>query len=86
MTQQERPKIDEWPDLIHDSDYTFCNQLGAEAKSLQIDGLATWSARHEGTNVPIFERRAIGNPNLEGVIALTYHPDRGEVVVVDMPS
>ena len=81
-----RAKIDEWPDLIHTSDYTFCNQLGAEAKSLQIDGLATWSARHEGTNVPIFERRAIGNPNLEGVIALTYHPDRGEVVVVDMPS
>ena len=81
-----RAKIDEWPDLIHDSDYTFCNQLGAEAKSLRIDGLATWSARHEGTNVPIFERPAIGNPNLEGLIALTYYPDSGEVVVVDMSS
>ena len=81
-----RPKIDEWPDLIHHSDYTFCNQLGTEAKSLQIDGLATWSARHEGTNVPIFERPAIGNPNLEGLIALTYYPDSGEVVVVDMSS
>lgn len=81
-----RPKIDEWPDLVHDTDYTFCNQLGAEAKSLRIDGLATWSVRHEGTNIPIFERRAIGNPNLEGVIALTYHPDSGEVLVVDMSS
>ena len=78
-----RPKIDEWPDLVHPTDYIFCNQLGAEAKSLNIDGLATWSARHEGTNVPIFERRAIDNPNSEGVIALTYYPDRREVVVAD---
>ena len=78
-----RPKIDDWPDLVHDTDYTFCNQLGAEARSSNVDGLATWSARHEGTNVPIFERGAIGNPNLEGVVALTYYPDSGEVTVVD---
>ena len=81
-----RPKIAEWPDLVHDTDYTFCNQLGAEAKSLNIDSLATWSARHKGTNVPIFERPGIGNPDLEGLIALTYYPDSGEVVVVDMSS
>ena len=81
-----RPKIDEWPDLVHDTDYTFCNQLGAEARDLRIGGLATCSARHEGTNVPIFDRLAIGDPNLEGVIAVTYYPDRGEVVVADMSS
>ena len=81
-----RPKIDEWPDLVHDTDYTFCNQIGAEARDLRIDGLATWSARHKGTNVPILDRLAIGDPNPEGGIAVTYYPDRGEVVVVDMSS
>ena len=81
-----RPRIDEWPDLVHDTDYTFCNQLGAEAKSLNIDGLATWSARHQGTNVPIFERRAIDNPKSEGVVVLTYYPDRREVVVADVST
>ena len=77
-----RPKIEAWPDLVHDSDYSFCNQLGAEARSLQIDGLVTWSARHEGTNLPVFRRQAVSNPELEGVVAMTYHPDTGEVSVV----
>ena len=82
-----RPKIDLWPDLVHDTDYTLCNQLGAEAKTLNLDGLATWSARHdEGTNVPVFERQAIGDPKVEGLVALTYHPERGEVAAVDAPG
>ena len=63
-----RPKIDEWPDLVHQTDYTFCNQLGAEARDLRIDGLATWSARHKGTNIPVFDRLAIGDPNPEGAL------------------
>ena len=78
-----RPKIDQWPDLTHDTDYTFCNQLGAEAKISKVDAFLTWSARHEGTNVPVFEREAIGNPSLEGVVALTYDPDSGDVAVSD---
>ena len=76
-----RPRLGDWPDLIHDRDYSFCNQLGAEARHLQIDGLVTWSARYEGANLPVFRRRAVGSPRLEGVVAMTYHPDTGEVSV-----
>lgn len=74
-----RPKIADWPDLVHDSDYSFCNQLGAEAKRLELDGLVTWSARHQGLNLPVFKRRAISDSKLEGTIAMTYHPDTGKV-------
>ena len=81
-----RPKIDDWPDLVHDTDYEFCNQLGAEAKTLNIDGFETYSARHEGTNVPIFERQTISNPHLEGLVAVTYYPDSGEAIVADVST
>ena len=74
-----RPKVEEWPDLVHDSDYSFCNQIGAEARRLEIDGLVTWSARHEGANVPIFMPRAVSDPELEGVVAMTYDPDTDNV-------
>ena len=77
-----RPKIEDWPDLVHDSDYSFCNQLGAEARSLHIDGLVTWSARHEGANLPVFRRQAVSNPELQGMVAMTFHPDTGDVSVV----
>ena len=79
-----RPKIDQWPDLVHDTDYTFCNQLGAEAERSEVDAFLTWSARHKGTNVPIFRRDAIGNPIREGVVAFTYDPDSGEVTTSDL--
>lgn len=74
-----RTKVEEWPDLVHDSDYSFCNQIGAEVRRLEIDGLVTWSARHEGANVPIFMHRAVSDPELEGVVAMTYDPDTGNV-------
>ena len=77
-----RDKIADWPDLIHDSDYSFCNQLGAEAKRLEIGGLVTWSARCEGANLPVFMRQAVSNPELEDAVAMTYHPDTGKVAVV----
>ena len=31
MEKDLRPKVTDWPDLIHKSDYTFCNRLGTEA-------------------------------------------------------
>ena len=76
-----RPKIQEWPHLVHDSDYTFCNELGAEAKRLKIDALVTPSARHEGNNLPVFTRESISDPNVEAFVALTYLPHSGEVAV-----
>ncbi len=74
-----RPKIQEWPLLVHDSDYTFCNELGAEANHLKIDALVTPSARHEGINLPVFTRESISDPNEEALVTLTYLPDSGEV-------
>ena len=77
-----RAKISDWPDLVHDNDYSFCNQLGAEARRLEVDGLVTLSARHEGANLPVFARQAVSDPELEGGVAMTYHPDTGRVTVV----
>lgn len=78
-----RSKLAEWPNLVHDSDYGFCNQLGAETIRLGIDGLVTPSARHSGgTNLPVFKRQAISDPKLEAAVALTYHPDTDTVTVV----
>ena len=76
-----RPRIQEWPDLVHKSNYTFCNQLGAEAKVLEIDGLVTWSARYKGSNLPVFTRGAVSDPELGGVVAMTYDPNTGNVSV-----
>ena len=81
-----RSKIDEWPDLVARSDYTFCNQLGAEARTLKIDGLVTPSARHKGTNLPIFTRGSISGPNVEADVALTYDPSTGDVAVESRPA
>ena len=81
-----RPQVAHWPDLVHDSDYRFCNQLGAEAVRLGIDGLVTPSARRVGgVNLPVFKRQAISNPKLEDAVAMTYHPDTGAVTVENQP-
>lgn len=77
-----RPKIADWPDLVHDNDYSFCNRLGAEARRLKIDGLATWSARHDGSNLPVFARRSVSGPKLEALLAMTYDPDFGTVTSI----
>ena len=81
MDKDLRPKVTEWPDLTHRCDYTFCNQLGAEARKLGIDGLVTLSARCDGTNLPIFKRQAISNPEMGDVVAMTFYPDTGEVTI-----
>ncbi len=77
-----RSKVGEWPKLIHDNDYYFCQQIGAEARQLDLDALVTWSARrNEGTNLPVFSRHAISQPRQEGLVAMTYDPATGEVLV-----
>ena len=76
-----RSKARDWPNLVHDSDYSFCNRLGAEARGRGIDGLVVPFARHEGANMPIFARQAVSGPELEGIVAMTYSPDTGEVSI-----
>lgn len=73
---------DRWPELTHDSDYGFCNKLGAEAVNRKLDAFLTPSARREnGTNVPIFTRESISDPRLIGCISMTYDPISGCVTI-----
>ncbi len=76
-TKDLRPKLAAWPDLIHPDDYAFCNQLGAEAIQLKLDGLLTPSARRpNGTNLPIFRSQAIASAKVDkdDLITITAGP------------
>ena len=81
MEKDLRTKATEWPDLVHDSDYSFCNQLGVQARHLGLDGLVVPSARHQGANVPVFVRRAIRGPELDHVVAITFNPHLNNTTV-----
>lgn len=74
-----RGKLPEWPDLVHKTDYAFCNRLGAEARELELDGLVAPSARHAGANVPIFRRGAIVGAELGDAVKVIYDPASGDV-------
>ena len=61
-----------WPDLMHGSDYTFCNRLGTEAVSADLHGLLAPSVRRSGgTNVPVFAREALSNPREQSLVEVT---------------
>ena len=67
-----RPCREAWADLVHKTDYAFCNRIGAEAIQLGLDGLVTWSARRpEGANLPVFSRASLRDSVAEGLMALT---------------
>ena len=75
-----RPKLDEWPLLVHDSDYSFCQNLGREAVEMKIDGFFAPSARHAGgTTVPVFVRAALSDPEILGHAVFSIHPGTGEI-------
>ena len=70
-----RDKQSEWPELVHDSDYTFCNRIGAEAVRLELDGLVVPSARRKnGSNLPVFKRSAIRDPKAQDLVKITLAP------------
>ena len=80
-----RDKQSEWPELVHDSDYTFCNRIGAEAVRLELDGLVVPSARREnGSNLPVFKRPAIRDPESQDVIKITLDPRTGETATASV--
>ena len=75
-----RKKRNDWPELVHSDDYTFCNQIGAEAVHLGLDGIVVPSARREsGSNVPVFRRQAVSNPRPRGMVMVAFDPQKGEV-------
>ncbi|MFV2035041.1 MAG: RES family NAD+ phosphorylase [Halocynthiibacter sp.] len=74
----------DWHDLTHDSDYSFCNRLGAEAINTELDGLVVPSARRSGgVNLPVFKRRAISNPVIHAIVAVTFDPATRGVVLTE---
>ncbi len=82
-----RPALVDWPDLTHDNDYSLCNRVGAEATTSGLDGLMTPSARRAGgTNIPVFTQRALSNPVIHGLVALTLDPSSGAVDVKEAAS
>ncbi len=81
-TKDLRPALVNWPGLVHDSDYSFCNEVGAEAFATGLDGLVTPSARKAGgTNLPVFNQLALSSPEVHGLVALTMDPSSGDVTV-----
>lgn len=82
-----RDKQSEWPDLVHDIDYTFCNRIGAEAVWLELDGLVVPSARRKsGSNLPVFKRPAISDPKSQGLVKITLNPRTGEVATASVST
>lgn len=86
QTKDLRPMRAKWPRLTHDSDYRFCNDLGAEAVESDLDGLLAPSARKAaGTNLPVFRRRAIDRPVVQARVAVTLDPSTGAVSTRESP-
>ena len=76
-----RPKLSEWPELTHNSDYSFCNRLGAEAVGLGLDALVAPSARRQaGSNLPVFSQSSITEARDEILVSVTVQPATGQVV------
>ncbi|MGH6901399.1 MAG: RES family NAD+ phosphorylase [Geminicoccaceae bacterium] len=79
-----RPRAGDWPFLIDDGDeaYARCQALAREAIELRVAGLLTPSARRaDGTNLPVFRRQALAEPEIIGVVAFSRHASTGEVMV-----
>ena len=82
-----RDKQSEWPELVHDSDYTFCNRIGTEAVRLELDGLVVPSARREnGSNLPVFKRPAIRDPESQDLVKITLNPRTGKVATASVSA
>jgi hypothetical protein len=79
-----RPLVDGWPFLIADDDeaYSRCQGLAREGLDLGADGFFAPSPRRpSGTNVPVFKRAALAQPEILGVTALLRDSDSGQVTV-----
>jgi len=73
------------PDLLHPSDYTFCQTVGARIHREGHPGLLTRSVRRPaGENLAIFNPAVLSNPRHN--CQLTYRLDGGQIVVEKQPG
>jgi RES domain len=78
-----RPNLGEWPFLTGDGEeaYASCQALAREAVGRDLGGLLTPSARRaSGTNVPVFRRETLSEPEILGFTAFSRDAS-GEVTV-----
>ena len=79
-TMDLRPRQVDWSDLTDKRDCKFCNSLGGEAVRIRLDALLASSARRiGGTNLPVFARKSICDPQVLVHLAATFDPSTGYV-------
>jgi hypothetical protein len=80
-----RAASNEYPDLLHPSDYSFCQSVGARIHREGHPGLLTPSVRRSaGENVVVFNPGVLSNPRLNG--QLTYRLEGEQVLVEKQPG
>lgn len=73
------------PELLHPSDYAFCQSVGARIHREGHPGLLTQSVRRPaGENLAIFNPRMLSNPR--HICQLTYRLDGQQIVVEKQPG
>jgi hypothetical protein len=73
------------PELLHPSDYTFCQTVGARIHREGHPGLLTRSVRRPtGENLAIFNPAVLSNPRHN--CQLTYRLEGGQIVVEKQPG
>lgn len=80
-----RKAVMEYPDLLHPSDYTFCQSVGRRIHHEGHPGLITMSARHlTGENIAIFNPAVLSDPRFD--CNLTYQLEDGHIIVEKTPG
>lgn len=80
-----RQAADALPDLLHPSDYTFCQAVGARIHREGHPGLLTHSVRwRAGENLAIFNPAVLSNPR--HTCQLTYRLEGGRIAVEKQPG
>jgi hypothetical protein len=80
-----RPAVAEHPDLLHPSDYSLCQSVGARLHREGHPGLLTPSVRRPaGLNVAIFNPGVLSNPRHQ--CQLSYRLHQGTLVVEKQPG
>ena len=80
-----RTATDEYPDLLHPSDYAFCQSVGARIHREGHPGLVTQSVRRPaGENMAIFNPGVLSNPRHNCL--LTYRLEGDQVIVEKQPG
>lgn len=80
-----RPAVTAQPELLHPSDYTFCQTVGARIHREGHPGLLTRSVRRPaGENLAIFNPAVLSNPRHN--CQLTYRLEGGQIVVEKQPG